>query len=123
MANNQMALPDGESEIMTQAEAYRLMGVTRAQFRGFLDRGELDPLDHKGTKGAARVARVDVVRLMAQRGLTPVPTKRVAIDDGECADCPRWKAAEGRARAAETRVAELAADLARMKRAFDATFS
>jgi hypothetical protein len=123
MANNQMALPDGESDIWTQAEAYRFMGITRAQFRGHLDRKELVPVDYKGLKGAARVARVDVVRLMAQRGLTPSAVPDSSLDGGGCDGCTLLKAANARVQAAEARAAELGTKLALMRRAFDATFS
>ncbi|MHA4776044.1 hypothetical protein L1085_016230 [Streptomyces sp. MSC1_001] len=87
MSTNQMALLDGESDVLTQAEAVRLMGVTRARFRGHLDRGELTPVDHLGTKNAARVARADVLRLMAQRGMEPASDVQSEREPQECRGC------------------------------------
>lgn len=71
MATNQLHLPD--DEILTQAAARKLMGVTRAKFRGFLDRGEIRAVDYLGARDSARVAGADVRRLMSERGL-PTPT-------------------------------------------------
>jgi hypothetical protein len=67
MANNQMPLPEGEDEIIQQAEAKRMAGVTRAVLRGCIDRGELRIADHLGSRGSARLYRSDVARLMAER--------------------------------------------------------
>lgn len=92
MANNQMPLPSGEDEIITQAQAYEMAGVTRAVLRGCLDRGELRVADRKGARGAARLFRSDVVRLAAEKGWpgaagTYVLSQRTVED--ECARCPR----------------------------------
>jgi hypothetical protein len=107
-----MPLPDGESEILTQAEAFRLMGVSRAVGRGFLDRGELTPVDHNGVKGSARLARADVLHLVKQRGL-PAPLERAtAVEVGECPRCS----------ALERKVAELHSKLAQAKKMIDTIF-
>lgn len=68
MANNQMPLLQGEEEIIQQADAYVMAGITRAVLRGCIDRGELRIADHKGSRGSARLYRSDVVRLMAEKG-------------------------------------------------------
>ncbi|MFD1832428.1 helix-turn-helix transcriptional regulator [Streptomyces desertarenae] len=91
MTTNQIPLPEGDDEILTQAQAHRLMRVTRSTFRGFLERGEIPVADELGVKGAARVRRSDVLRLMEKRGIklteavAPVPAQ--APGDEQCQGC------------------------------------
>jgi hypothetical protein len=92
MANNQMPLPSGEEEIITQAQAYMLAGVTRAVLRGCIDRGELRMADHHGSRGSARLWRSDVLRLSEEKGWpgaagAVVPSQ--AGSGGGCAECAR----------------------------------
>ncbi|MFE4658136.1 hypothetical protein ACFRFJ_15805 [Streptomyces hydrogenans] len=119
MSTNQMALPDGESEIITQAEAGRLMGVTRAVLRGYLDRGELQAVDELGNKGSRRVARADVLSLMTQRGIS-VAGERVAAGDDGCRGC-RVLQRDLEAERAESQRLRVA--LAQAKRMVDTVFS
>ncbi|MFJ9214253.1 helix-turn-helix domain-containing protein [Streptomyces sp. NPDC102264] len=90
MANNQMPLPDGE-EIMSQAEVYRMLGVTRSTLRGFLDRGELRIADNRGNKGSVRIARSEVLRFMADQGIKPAQVADVPAQATGCARCGRWQ--------------------------------
>lgn len=89
MANNQMPLLEGEDDIIQQAEAYTMAGVTRAVLRGCIDRGELRIADQLGSRGSARVYRSDVARLMMERkwpGAAPVGVPAQADGDG-CRRC------------------------------------
>ncbi|MEV5368973.1 hypothetical protein AB0N12_06370 [Streptomyces albogriseolus] len=67
MANNQMPSPEGDQDIISQAEAYTMAGISRAVLRGCMDRGELRIADNLGSRGSARLFRSDVARLMAER--------------------------------------------------------
>lgn len=110
MTNNQIPLPEGEDEILTQAEAYRMMGVSRAVLRGLLERGDLKPADHNGPRGAARVRRSDVAALMESRGLKPMVVVPSQPGQGACRGCEVLR----------EQVRRLRDDLARMERALNA---
>jgi hypothetical protein len=104
MANNQMPLPSGEGEIITQAQAYALAGVTRAVLRGCIDRGELRMADHHGSRGSARLWRSDVLRLAEEKGWPGAAAGGVvaapAVQGEGCAECARLR--EARRRDADT---------------------
>lgn len=103
MANNQMPLLNGEEEIITQAEAYEMAGITRAMLRGCLDRGELRTADHKGARGSARLFRADVVRLMAEKGWPGASAGGVLPQQTSAGACSRCSVLEAEARrSAET---------------------
>ncbi|MEU6496426.1 hypothetical protein ABZ890_39620 [Streptomyces sp. NPDC046984] len=103
MANNQMRLPQGDEEIIQQAEAYRMAGVTRAVLRGCIDRGELRVADAKGSKGSARLYRAEVLRLMTEKGWAGAKSELAPPSSPggeECRECTRLH--EARQRDAET---------------------
>jgi len=103
MATNQMPLPSGEEEIIQQAQAYRLAGITRAVLRGCIDRGELRIADHNGSRGSARLYRSDVLRLMEEKGWPGAAGAGVPAQAGpgdRCAECARLR--EARAQDGET---------------------
>jgi hypothetical protein len=119
MANNQPPLPNGEDEILTQAEAYRFMGVSRAVLRGFLERKELPVADENGVKGAARVKRSDVLRLMEKRGLAP-RTAAVPEQKAEGPPCRGCDALREQMQHLQDKVQRQQDDLTRTERALHA---
>ncbi|MCI3153209.1 hypothetical protein ELQ39_15860 [Streptomyces sp. GB4-14] len=103
MTTNQMPLPSGEDEIITQAQAYEMAGITRAVLRGCIDRGELRIADHKGSRGSARLYRSDVLRVADEKGwpgATGAVVPAQPVSGGGCAECVRLR--EGRRRDADT---------------------
>lgn len=98
-----MALLNGEEEIITQAEAYEMAGITRSVLRGCLDRGELRTADRKGARGSVRLFRSDVVRLMAEKGWPGTSAGSALPQQASAGACPRCPAHEAEARrSAET---------------------
>lgn len=110
MTANQIAIPESDDEILTQAQAYKFMGVTRSAFRGFLERKELPIADELGVKGAARVRRSDVLRLMEKRGMKPKTIMPVQTGQTACPGCE----------ALREQVRRLRDDRDRMERALNA---
>nr|WSX20186.1 hypothetical protein OG690_10385 [Streptomyces tubercidicus] len=86
---NQDFLTGSEDDPITQSDAFRLLGTSRAVLRGFIDRGTLSPVDHHGTRGAARLRLGDVMRLKeALAGNERVPSSRPASETAaECRSC------------------------------------
>lgn len=90
MENNQMSLPESENDVISQAEAYTMAGISRAILRGCIDRGELRIADHLGSRGSVRLYRSDVARLMAERrwpGAAAASAQPAPADGGECGQC------------------------------------
>ncbi|MFF5795773.1 hypothetical protein [Streptomyces albogriseolus] len=92
MANNQMPSPEGDQDIISQAEAYTMAGISRAVLRGCIDRGELRIADNHGSRGSARLFRSDVARLMAERrwpgqAAPGGQETEAAMDGKQCSGC------------------------------------
>lgn len=106
MANNQTPRLEGEDEIITQAEAYTMAGISRAVLRGCMDRGELRIADQLGSRGSARLYRSDVARLMAERqwpGGTPGVIPAQAAGE-ECRRCSGLQAEAAQLRESNRRL-------------------
>lgn len=110
MANNQMPLPEGDDDIIQQAEAYTMAGITRAMLRGCIDRGEFRIADYNGSRGSARLYRSDVARLMTEKqwpGAAGAGDVTARSDADRCRECSGLRAEvrslqEGRVRDGET---------------------
>jgi hypothetical protein len=95
MANNQMPLPEGDGDIISQAEAYTMAGISRAVLRGCIDRGELRIADRLGARGSVRLYRSDVARLMGERkwpGSAATQALPAQADGGVCVECVALRA-------------------------------
>ncbi|MCR8574708.1 hypothetical protein [Streptomyces sp. Isolate_219] len=116
MDRKQSPIPD---EVMSQSAAYRLMNVTRAMFRGYLDRGEIRAVDYLGARGSARVLRSDVLRLMSEKGMEIPEGETQQITESMCRNlkCLRTQA-DNRRLTTELAMANDAYE--RAKRALDA---
>ncbi|MFI2184584.1 hypothetical protein [Streptomyces sioyaensis] len=104
---------------MTQSAAYRLMNVTRARFRGYLDRGEIRPVDYLGARASARVLRSDVLRLMSEKGMEIPKGEAPRNAEATCRnlDCVRARTEK---RHAEAELGRAVDAYERAKRALDA---
>ncbi|MFG3276207.1 hypothetical protein [Streptomyces luteogriseus] len=119
MANNQTPLPEGEGDIITQAEAYEMAGVSRAVMRGCIDRGELRVADRLGSRGSVRLWRSDVARLMVEKKWPGAAVGRPISEQSNGTACRECAAVRSENKALQEAHARDAETIQMLRDAFD----